>query len=341
MTKKIFLALAALTALTLCFSSCKEDNKGGGDKPKPKTEVKLKVEPKEVKVMVGNTEQLTVTVEPADTKYTFESANAEIATVTDKGLVTGVKAGNTVITVKAGDATKTAKVEVIDAGNTDTNSGIGVVDKDIPHFIYIPADKAKIKKENLEIFKTIMTAAGWEWDQETFDFKNNKDKLFPFLSPMVKTKDGQAPKYFYNGVEYMYKTTSGDPVINFPYYYVSREDPLAESNRKAAEEEGIVALWKTLYGFNVQDSYREIQGMNAWIGFNTTAIEGVPLQVIIASYKLTKDDVGKQTEFIGYYQIITQVAYAQTKGQTAQISSLPVKELRNISLNTPLRSINR
>ena len=52
MTKKIFLALAALTALTLCFSSCKKDNTGG-NKPTPKSEVKLKFEPKDVKVMVG------------------------------------------------------------------------------------------------------------------------------------------------------------------------------------------------------------------------------------------------------------------------------------------------
>lgn len=337
MTKKILLALAALTALTLCFSSCKKDN----NKPTPKSEVKLRVEPKEIKVIVGQTAELTVTVEPADTKCTFETANADIATVSDKGVITGVKVGKTVITVKAGDATpKTVDVEVIEASSMDTNSGIGDKDKDVPHFIFIPADKSEFKKDNLEVFKTIMTAAGWIWDQETYDYKDNKDKLFPFSSPEVKNEQGQdVPKFLYHNVNYMHKPQSGDPFIACALYFVYEKDPLAPENQAESEEEGFVSVWKSMYGFDQQSEFTQIQGMNAWVGFNTTAIKGVPLQLILCSYKLTKDDVGKQTDLIGYYQIITQISYAKVK-QT-QMGSLPIRELRNMSSNTPLRAINR
>ena len=65
-------------------------------------------------VAVGATEQITATVKPANTKVTYTSDNAEIATVDEKGLVTGVKAGDVTITVKAGKTTKTVKMAVKD-----------------------------------------------------------------------------------------------------------------------------------------------------------------------------------------------------------------------------------
>lgn len=65
-------------------------------------------------VAVGATEQIKATVKPANTKVTYTSDNAEIATVDEKGLVTGVKAGDVTITVKAGKTTKTVKMAVKD-----------------------------------------------------------------------------------------------------------------------------------------------------------------------------------------------------------------------------------
>ena len=50
-------------------------------------------------VAVGATEQITATVKPANTKITYTSDNTDVATVDEKGLVTGVKAGD-VIEVK-------------------------------------------------------------------------------------------------------------------------------------------------------------------------------------------------------------------------------------------------
>lgn len=63
-------------------------------------------------VAVGATEQITATVKPASTKVTYASSDATIATVDEKGVVTGVKAGDVTITAKAGKTSKTVKMTV-------------------------------------------------------------------------------------------------------------------------------------------------------------------------------------------------------------------------------------
>ena len=65
-------------------------------------------------VAVGATEQITATVKPASTKVTYASSDATIATVDEKGVVTGVKAGEVTITAKAGKTAKTVKMTVKD-----------------------------------------------------------------------------------------------------------------------------------------------------------------------------------------------------------------------------------
>ena len=65
-------------------------------------------------VAVGTTEQITATVKPANTKVTYTSDKTDVATVDEKGLVTGVKAGEVTITAKAGKTTKTVKMTVKD-----------------------------------------------------------------------------------------------------------------------------------------------------------------------------------------------------------------------------------
>ena len=63
-------------------------------------------------VAVGATEQITATVKPANTKVTFTSSDETIAKVDEKGVVTGVKAGDVTITAKAGKTTKTVTMTV-------------------------------------------------------------------------------------------------------------------------------------------------------------------------------------------------------------------------------------
>ena len=62
-------------------------------------------------VAVGATEQITATVKPANTKVTFASSDETIAKVDEKGVVTGVKAGDVTITAKAGKTTKTVETK--------------------------------------------------------------------------------------------------------------------------------------------------------------------------------------------------------------------------------------
>ena len=52
---------------------------------------------------VRGTQQLAVTVDPADARVIYHSADVGVATVTPTGTVTGVGNGDTVITVSAGD----------------------------------------------------------------------------------------------------------------------------------------------------------------------------------------------------------------------------------------------
>lgn len=68
-----------------------------------------------IELAVGGTKILKATTEPTGGKITWESANADVATVTSAGLVTGVAEGQTTITAKCGDKSATCKVTV-DAG---------------------------------------------------------------------------------------------------------------------------------------------------------------------------------------------------------------------------------
>ena len=75
-------------------------------------------------VTVGEKITLTAKVSPdnaTDPKVTWTTSTAEVATVDESGVVTGVKAGNATITAKAGD--KTATVEItVNAKKTETST---------------------------------------------------------------------------------------------------------------------------------------------------------------------------------------------------------------------------
>lgn len=70
---------------------------------------------KSIAIPEGTTAQLSATVNPEDATdktLTWSSSNKTIATVDENGLVTGVKGGKTVITVKAGNKSATCAVTV-------------------------------------------------------------------------------------------------------------------------------------------------------------------------------------------------------------------------------------
>lgn len=68
----------------------------------------------EIRMAIGDTEQLTATVLPKNADYTlsFESSDENVVSVSEEGLVTAMKAGEATITVHAGDKTDECRITV-------------------------------------------------------------------------------------------------------------------------------------------------------------------------------------------------------------------------------------
>lgn len=289
MTKKIFLALAALTALTLCFSSCKQDNPGK-NKPKSKTETRLKIEPKGViKVLVGKTAKLTITVDPADTKYTCESANADIATVSDQGVITGVKPGKTVITVKAGETTKTADVEVLDANALDESRFIGKPDeKGLIAPFYAPEFESI--EDLKDLIKTANKSKGWMFNED-LEIQGGRalDVQAPYGSDNKYTDDRLIGE-----IAYIY--APGDRSKSFIAAFLKAqfdEDPLKKLVKD--KDEKIQQYFFSIaaaYGFDKKQMAGELDGNAGYcaVAYNMDQFSEGPYEMMFLSFK---NDKGK------------------------------------------------
>ena len=111
-----------------------EDSSATTQTKKSSTKKKVKalyLDYKQISLQRGKTRSLKVTVSPSDAsnkKVKWTSSNRKVATVTQKGKVKGIKAGNATITVTARDGSKkktTCKVIVysLNSGNKKTSSG--------------------------------------------------------------------------------------------------------------------------------------------------------------------------------------------------------------------------
>ena len=103
MRKKALVALFILVAvLSAClFAACNDNGNDGGG------EVTVSIADKSVtEVYEGRMLQLAATKSPESVEVTWATSDAEVATVSESGLVTGVKAGKATISVKVGDETK-------------------------------------------------------------------------------------------------------------------------------------------------------------------------------------------------------------------------------------------
>lgn len=325
MTKKIFLALAALTALTLCFSSCKkDDNNGGGtgNTPKPKTEVKLRIDNKDVKVVVGKTAQLSVAVEPADTKCTFESANADIATVSDSGLITGVKAGKTVITVKAGDATKTANVEVIDANAMDESryAGKDAEDKEtfVPFYI-APVDQMADQKD---LIKIANEAKGWMFNKDltlkggikALDFSAPYDKDNYYTDNRLLSEIA----YVYAGVDKAYMMVFTKAAF--------KEEIIEKALNKDEKAQQYLYTLSASYGFTEESGLGETgDGTKCYVAYNLKQFPEGPYEMLVTP--LYKED----GSFSGQYKLqICQRAPQKSQAGRAMYEQL-MPEFKGVS----------
>lgn len=112
-----------LAAIAFVVSACTPDD------PEKVTLQSLSVSPDTVAIAVGETAQLTVTATPEnaeDFSPVWVSSDPEIATVDDKGLVSGIAAGSVIITVSSGDIKDECKVTVTDNDEPGPNPDVPV-----------------------------------------------------------------------------------------------------------------------------------------------------------------------------------------------------------------------
>lgn len=298
MTKKILLALAALTALTLCFSSCKKDNKGNNPTP---TDVKLAVNPDNVTVMIGKTEALEIKTKPANAEYTCISKDPAIATVDKKGVITGVAKGETTVTVTAGTATKDVAVKVIPLVELKDDMYIGLYDngneKNIPA-IYMPYKAADLTKAKQQEIIYAMTSKGWEFTHYKDD--PNSNIAFLFQAPKEKAQDWQMGNFAYyhnpsKGSKFCLGTQSAWKGI----------DPLAPADQLSDEAKKINKLIRTvaeLYGFTEGYASGTLKdGTNAFSAYNLSRGKDKPLELLAYSDKV--EDPKEGTLYIVSFQI--------------------------------------
>lgn len=157
MKQKICMLLVALATLTL-FGACNNDNEPTNDS------FELSVTPEMLQLGVGVQKQLTIT--PEGISYSCSSSDESVATVDYKGVVTGVKEGEAVITVMAKEQTKTVKVVV---GNRYMGLYSG---DDMIAPIYIPffPDLAVSKEAQKQVI-----AANEKYDWELFSYDDGDD----------------------------------------------------------------------------------------------------------------------------------------------------------------------
>lgn len=103
--------LIALGALVLATVACTKENNGSGNGKAP-TAVTITLNTTQYSCKVGETVQIDAVVTPADAAVEWKSLDESVATVDANGLVTGVRKGNTIVTVSAGDEKKNAIVNV-------------------------------------------------------------------------------------------------------------------------------------------------------------------------------------------------------------------------------------
>ncbi|KGN90097.1 hypothetical protein HQ45_04650 [Porphyromonas crevioricanis] len=173
--KKVFVVLSMLSVVLLAgfATSCKKDDKGKED-DKVKS---LSVDDATVKI--GEQVTLKVTVDPAGAKLAFNSSDSKIATVNDKGIVTGVAKGEVTIKVKAGKKDASCKVIVTESSTVN-------YDKDrVIRGAYFPKHGSMVDQKD-EIFAAM--------GDLKFEYKPGKDDgkyVWPF-----QIKEGVRPEAF-------------------------------------------------------------------------------------------------------------------------------------------------
>ena len=244
-----------LLALTLSLTAC---HKEPGTKPKLPTEptqTTLSVTPDSLSLRVGKHAQLSVSATPADAtlRYTYQSTNAAVATVSDQGLVTAVTEGHCTITIAAGEARATVSVQVLPAVQIDAKRYIGADDPDrrfVP--IYIPI-LAEIEQRKDEI-QEANEAKDWllEGDRKV---PGGPSYALSFIAP--SQGDNYTDMRYIKRIAYRY--TPGRTDRSFLLLltdYLSNEDILVKAYQKGKDSEAYDLLKFIAQGYGFTDDLR-------------------------------------------------------------------------------------
>lgn len=326
MTKKIFLALAALAALTLSFSSCKKD-----DNKKTPTDVKLVVKPETVSVMVGKTAALDIKTQPADAEYTCISKDPAVATVDKKGVITGVAEGETTVTVTAGTTTKDVTVKVTPLVEVTDDMYIGLYDNELAQVIppiYMPYKMADLTKSKQQVIVNAMTSKGWEFTHYSDD--ENSDIAFLFVAPEDKVDDWRMLSF-----AYYHTPGKGDP------FCVGTQgawmiDPFVSPDQLGDDEKKLQDMIITVakaYGFTEDLRLGSLSnGWSALIGYNLSRGKDKPLD-LLAYAEPSKSEKGED-----FFRISFQITWnaPEKESSLATRTARPVLE-DNVDLSMLLR----
>lgn len=270
MKQKICLLLVALATLTL-FGACnKNEEPTNGN-------VRLSVKPDNVLLQVGGQKQLTILTKPSGVAYSCTSSDESVATVDNKGLVTGIKGGEAVITVVAKDQTKTVNVTVVDPNAASEKRYIGLNSPDTtisPIYIPVFSDLADSKETQKQLIAANMK---YGWTLHTSEAGDEDDHK------MIRM---QAPK------DEKGKYTDGRFIIELFYHFMKKDDvyfdcwtkPVFKKDVVKAAHEGseedikVLRGLLTLYGFteNLQASKYKKGTLN-YEGYNMNQFPEGPM----------------------------------------------------------------
>lgn len=328
MTKKILLALAALAALTLSFSSCKKDD--NGDKKKP-TDVKLVVKPETVSVMVGKTVALEIKTQPANAEYTCISKDPAVATVDKKGVITGVAKGETTVTVTAGTTTKDVTVKVTPLIEVTDDMYIGLYNDGLEKYIpaiYMPYKMADLTKSKQQEIVNAMTSKGWKFTHYSND--ENSDVAFLFVAPEDKFDDWRMVDFAY------YHTPKKGKPFCVGTQSAWKIDPLRPTDQLTDDEKKLQDMIITVakaYGFTEDLHLTNLDNdWSALAGYNLSRGDDKPLN-LLAYAEPSKTDKGE-----AFFRINFQISWygPEKKSSLATRTARPVLE-DNVDLSMLLR----
>lgn len=331
MTKKILLALAALAALTLSFSSCHKDNKGND--PKKPTDVKLVVKPESVSVMVGKTAALEIKTQPANAEYTCISKDPAVATVDKKGVITGVAEGETTVTVTAGTVTKDVAVKVTPLVEVKDDMYIGLYNDGLEKYIpaiYMPYTMDDLTKSKQQEIVYAMTSKGWEFTHYTND--ENSEVAFLFVAPEDKFKDWRMLDFAY------YHTPSKGKRFCVGTQSAWKIDPLRPTDQLTDDEKKLQDMIITVakaYGFTEGLELTNLTNEGKWsalAGYNLSRGDDKPLN-LLAYAEPSKTDKGE-----AFFRINFQISWygPEKESSLATRTVRPVLE-DNLDLSMLLR----